>query len=101
MIKVIVTKSIKGIEGITVSGHALSNDHGKDLVCAGVSAVMFGFINSFNSNDVSININDEESLINIKNTKHTEMNATLFNALLISLKTIEKTNKSFIKIEEK
>ena len=29
-----------------MSGHALFADHGKDLVCAGASAVSFGTINA-------------------------------------------------------
>lgn len=34
------------IQSFTMSGHALYDEHGKDIVCAGASAVSFGTINS-------------------------------------------------------
>lgn len=34
------------ISGFTVTGHADYDEHGKDIVCAGVTAVTFGTVNS-------------------------------------------------------
>ena len=30
---------------LNVKGHAMSDDFGKDLICAGVSSIMFGLMN--------------------------------------------------------
>ncbi len=35
--------------GFEISGHAYSGDPGKDLVCAGASAIAFGTVNAINS----------------------------------------------------
>ncbi len=37
----------KGPVGFSAEGHALTAPYGKDLVCAGVSAVLLGGINAF------------------------------------------------------
>ena len=47
MIDITINRSKSGfIVSFTMSGHALFADHGKDLVCAGASAVSFGTINA-------------------------------------------------------
>lgn len=47
MIDITINRNHKGfIESFTMSGHALFDDHGKDIVCAGASAVSFGTINA-------------------------------------------------------
>ncbi len=47
MIDITVNRNQLGfIESFTMNGHALFDDHGKDLVCAGASAVSFGTINA-------------------------------------------------------
>ncbi|WP_010288126.1 ribosomal-processing cysteine protease Prp [Kurthia massiliensis] len=35
--------------GFEFSGHAYSGEHGRDLVCAGASAIAFGTVNAINS----------------------------------------------------
>ena len=48
MIKVIIQQdSEQRITGFTMSGHADFDVHGKDLVCAGASAVVFGSVIHF------------------------------------------------------
>ncbi len=47
MIKVRIDRNAKGsIVSFTVTGHAGYNDPGKDIVCAGVSAVTVGTLNA-------------------------------------------------------
>ncbi|MGC5327953.1 ribosomal-processing cysteine protease Prp [Brevibacillus sp. SYSU BS000544] len=46
MIKVSVTRSKQGVEEITISGHARAAEHGKDIVCAAVSGISLGLLNS-------------------------------------------------------
>ena len=45
MIRVKVTYQKEIVTSLTVSGHANSGEYGKDLVCAGVSAVVVGGLN--------------------------------------------------------
>jgi uncharacterized protein YsxB (DUF464 family) len=46
MIQVSVTRSEQGVKEIAISGHANAAEHGKDIVCAAVSGVSFGMLNS-------------------------------------------------------
>ena len=47
MINITINRSKSGfIQSFTMSGHALFANHGKDIVCAGASAVSFGTINA-------------------------------------------------------
>ncbi len=101
MIKIIVKREGNNITTISASGHALSADHRKDLVCAGVSSIMFGFMNSFDKTDVEIKMTDEPYIeINAINNNNNKT-STLFKALYTSLKTMEQSNKQFINIKEK
>ena len=51
MIKVDIAYKGKGIESILIKGHANCGDYGKDLVCAGVSAVSVGALNALEEVD--------------------------------------------------
>ena len=44
MIKITVTKTNTGLLKISLSGHAGLNERGKDIVCAGVSALFFALV---------------------------------------------------------
>ena len=46
MISVKVVKENKKYKKVTILGHALYDDYGKDIVCAGVSALVLNTINS-------------------------------------------------------
>ncbi|MDX8289989.1 ribosomal-processing cysteine protease Prp [Metabacillus indicus] len=47
MIQAVINRSSSGlIESFTLSGHADFDVHGKDIVCAGASAVVFGAVNA-------------------------------------------------------
>lgn len=46
MIKIILTVKDNKIIGFELSGHALYDEYGKDIVCAGISALAINTINS-------------------------------------------------------
>lgn len=46
MIHVTVKRGTYGVQEITVSGHAHAAKHGEDIVCAAVSGISFGILNS-------------------------------------------------------
>ena len=83
--------------GFVINGHAEYNDHGKDIVCAGVSAISQGFINSFNKDEISVlNVSEEGQIIF---TLKKEMNPDILNIISSQLKTITIAYPKEINIE--
>lgn len=54
--------------GFTCQGHADSAKYGYDLVCAGVSAIIFGALNWFNDEQCEIEVG--ENFIKVKENKN-------------------------------
>ncbi len=98
MIKAVFTKENNHYKEFEITGHANSAPHGKDLVCAAASAVVFGILNSLNDNDVDINV--EDNLITIKNISTKENTQTIIRTLSTSLKTIEEQHSDHIKVKD-
>ena len=101
MIKVTIAKKENKIYRLEVKGHAGSDEYGKDLVCAAVSAVVTGGFNSISEKKSFKFIYDEghaliEAIGNVN--KHDEV---VLEVIEIGLKTIAEDNSQFIKIEEK
>ena len=90
----------KIIERFEITGHAESVASGeKDLVCAGVSAIVFGILNSLNEDNLEIIV--EENIVKIDVKKHNINNEIILNTLYTSLKTIEESNKKYIIVKTK
>lgn len=106
MIDVIVTRnSENNITEFTMSGHADFDVHGKDLVCAGASAVVFGSVNAiFSLTDYEpvIDMADEGGYLSVKleNASNDKVQLIL-ETMIVSLKTIELEYNDFIKLEYK
>ena len=66
MISVNVTFMGKEVKSLTVSGHANYDKYGKDIVCAGVSAVVTGGINALENQVENIEIINEENKLGVK-----------------------------------
>lgn len=83
-----------------INGHALFNNSGSDIVCAGISAVVFGCMNSLlihaqvpeSRFDDFILIDNQNNRIYIDfskvNSKYVEAIQIIFETLYISLKSI-------------
>jgi uncharacterized protein YsxB (DUF464 family) len=106
MIKVTISRDAnKKVDGFTMSGHADFSEHGKDLVCAGASAVSFGSVNAIEAltgvvpeieqgnggflrctfpNDLQQEVQEKVQL--------------LLEAMVVSLETIERDYGKHIKI---
>ncbi len=92
MIKVILKDNT-----ITISGHALYDDIGKDIVCAAVSATVLTTVNAILSIDnTSIKV-DEKGFI-ITKLKDIDVINKLLNNMVNMLKELEKDYKNNIKI---
>lgn len=104
MIKVDIQKKVDNIKQIIVDGHADFAEHGMDIVCAGVSSVVFGMINSIDSLDedvkfdISVN-EDETGHLTYRSLQSTKKEQLLLQAMIVSLKTIEENYSEYITIE--
>ena len=69
MISVNVTFIDQKIQQIEISGHANFDRHGKDIVCAGVSAIVYGSINAIDQvkkNQIEFKIKEGYTFIKVK-----------------------------------
>ena len=101
MVKVEIIRNHNLISSIKVWDHAGSGNHGFDLVCAGVSAIMIGALNAFDEMDLPVELSmDPSPLIQIQWLKPHDKQI-MMDIIYIQLKTIENQYKQFIKIREK
>lgn len=101
MIKVEVEYRGKGFHSLKIKGHANSGDYGKDLVCAGVSAVSIGALNAFEDPD-DYDIDIESGLIEcIAKAGSNDHDEVVIETMLIQLKTIAASYPQAIEIKER
>lgn len=97
MIKVIIKYLDNKFKYLNVSGHAQSAPKGKDLVCAGVSAIVVGGLNNLNHSDYDITVTEGYVELTSKNeiTSHDEI---VIQTMLTQLETIAESYPKNIKI---
>ncbi|KAB7708627.1 ribosomal-processing cysteine protease Prp [Bacillus aerolatus] len=107
MIQVEITKQPSGrISSFTMDGHAEFAEHGKDLVCAGATAVSFGALNAILSlTDAKLDIEQGKEggflCCRIPDTLPAgtdEKVQLLLEGMIVSLQTIEREYSKHIKI---
>lgn len=94
---------IKGnpFKEIKINGHAMYEEKGKDIVCAGVSTVVTTTINAILKLDKkAISYESREGFIKIEVLKEEKVVITLLENMIDLLKELEETYKKNIKIEE-
>ena len=103
MIKINIEENNTRIVSIKVSGHSNYDEKGKDIVCAGVSAIVVGGINSLYNEDkeaIEYECKEGYSYIFVKNIDNTNIQKIL-DVITTQLYTIEESYPKFIKIIEK
>ena len=102
MIKIQVNKTDNSYSSLLVSGHSNYDEHGKDIVCAGVSAIVTGGLNALAIEDKkNISYRVKEGYVNIDILDiGNEKLQTIMDVIVIQLKTIEESYKKYIRIEE-
>ncbi|WP_110111480.1 ribosomal-processing cysteine protease Prp [Bacillus sp. CGMCC 1.16541] len=111
MIKVTISRNDnKKIVAFTMNGHAQFAEHGKDLVCAGASAVSFGTINAIHALcRVTPHIDQAgkdggylrcEFPTDVDSSTFEKMQV-LLEGMVVSLQTIELDYGNYIKIQTK
>ena len=89
--------------GFKVFGHSGYDDAGKDIVCAGISALTINFINSieeFMDDRFVVKTNEEDGMIDFKfEETPSKESQTLIDSLVFGLENLEKDYKDFISLE--
>ena len=101
MIKIEVLRDGDRIVSISSKGHAGYAERGEDLVCAGVSTVLFGLMNALDELSKQITLEKKKNSLYIRS----DIDDQAINAYLrcgyIQLKTIEEVYPEYIQIEER
>ena len=82
-----------------ISGHAMSDDIGRDLVCAGVSAVAFGLTNALiglGLDEERVKLDDGYLRVDTRDADE-DMNALIYG-LIVSLETIEREHDEYLSV---
>lgn len=105
MIRVNVFKKSHRVTKVTITGHAQSDEYGKDLVCAGVSAIATGICNTIAEKGYlekkmcSIELKNGNIMIDVLSDDETLQ--VILETLEISLRSFEDDYHKFIKITYK
>lgn len=106
MITITITRNTDNqIQAFTVAGHANYAEHGKDIVCAAVSAVTIGTINSLHTLDLINRPTPEirDGFISIAFDAaawHNDKVQLLLESMILILRMVEEEPKGYIKVEE-
>ena len=101
MINVVITTIDEEILKIRIKGHAYSGEPGHDLVCAGVSAVRIGALNSLHEVDTAFKVTVEDGLVEIVPLyRPSYENKIVLQVLITSLKTIAESYGKYVQIRE-
>ncbi len=88
MIEIFITRHHHLINDVLITGHAHSQDQ-QDLVCAGVSAIVFGMLNAIDQQaPASTNIVVNNNHIQLQIRQHDVIIDTILTTLIIQLTTI-------------
>ncbi|MBQ1483455.1 MAG: ribosomal-processing cysteine protease Prp [Erysipelotrichaceae bacterium] len=101
MIKAIFQADEDRYISLDVSGHAEYGEYGKDLICASVSSIMFGFMNAIDGLEEDVKITQSENRITVVDHSGSEKVNDYFELVIMQLKTIEASYGDFIKVERK
>lgn len=100
MIKVIIKQEKDNIKEITIKGHALYDDFGKDIVCSAVSTLTTTTINDVLVLDSSgLKYESREGFIRIYNING-NTSSKLINVMINMLSELEKDYPKNIKISK-
>lgn len=97
MIKISIKKENNDIKEISILGHALYDDYGKDIVCASVSSIVTTTVNAIESFDKDL-ISYTIDPFNIKVLKNTKECNLLLNNMVNLLKELEHDYPKNIRI---
>ena len=99
MITVKIEKEHGYYKSVSVLGHAMYDDYGKDIVCSAVSSIVITTVNAILSLDKeSISYMVSKKGLNIKILKQKRVTNVLIHNMIRMLKELEKKYQENIKI---
>ena len=102
MIKVEIIRNNNNIKKISILGHAMYDDYGKDIVCASVSTLVISTVNNILSiNDKTIKVEQNDSKIIIEYILKDNIIDILINNMISKLNTLANNYIKNIKIIDK
>lgn len=86
--------------GIKIFGHTMFEEKGKDIICAGISSIVFGGLNALKINDknVLVKIDKEHALVEVNNISLQERIQGIVQTLHVQLETIYQKYPEHVKI---
>jgi len=102
MIKIEILYHNNEFASLEVKGHANAGQYGQDIVCSGVSAVVFGGLaNVLNEENYKYDIDEEKGYFHIECvSKNSEHDKIVFETVITSLKKIEEEYPKNVHINE-
>ena len=101
MIRIHVISKEKYLKEITIKGHALYDDYGKDIVCAAVSATYLCTVNAiFSLDENSITVEEEKDKKTISVNKQDQTINILLENMLNCLSSLAKQYPKNIKLDK-
>ncbi len=88
------------IVSLEVSGHAQYESKGKDLICAGVSCIVFGLMNALDVTGKA-DISDSGNAINITVKKSDAKVQDYMELVIVQLETIAESYPEYIRLERR
>ena len=102
MIIIEVTSINNEIVSIEMNGHSGYAENGKDIVCAGVSSLVYAALNSFNSiEEDRIIVNDGMLKLNLRGKKVSDHDQIVLEVMLNGFSMIAGQYKKNVKIIKK
>ena len=100
MIKVRVEKTGANFEKISILGHAMYDEYGKDIVCSAVSSIVTTTVNGLLSLDrecISYLVSSKGMTITIRSTDRTTQ--VLIRNMINLLKELETNYKDYVEVK--
>ena len=102
MIIIEITSHDKEIVSIEMNGHSGYAENGKDIVCAGVSSLVYAALNSFDSIEKDrISIDDGMLKLNLRGKKVSDHDQIVLEVMLNGFSMIASQYKKNVKIIKK
>ena len=101
MIKISIIKNNNLIQRVTVKGHALYDEAGKDIVCSAVSSIVITTVNAIvRINSEAIVYEEKDAFVDINVIKHSDIIDLLLENMTSLLSELQTNYKKYIKINE-
>lgn len=85
---------------IQLSGHAGQAKKGKDIVCAGVSAIFFGSLNWFKTSDIKLIYDKKNNGVKLELINETKTNQQYIDLIVKQLKPLANDFKKYVKLSK-